>query len=66
MPNKVRSTTSSLLGVLLFNRYPNDIFHSIDADLSNFADDNDLSSVGHTMGEAKALHLSMKQMPLQL
>ena len=45
----------SLLGVLLFNIYLNDIFDSIDADLFNFADDNNLSSVGHTMDEAKAL-----------
>ena len=28
---------------------------SVDADLFNFADDNNLSSVGHTMDEAKAL-----------
>ena len=45
----------SLLGVLLFNIYLNDIFDSIDADLFNFADDNNLSSIGHTMDEAKTL-----------
>ena len=45
----------SLLGVLLFNIYLNDIFDSIDADLFNFVDDNNLSYVGHTMDEAKAL-----------
>ena len=45
----------SLPGVLLFNIYLNDIFDSVDADLFNFADDNTLSSVGHTMDEAKAL-----------
>ena len=53
----------SLLGVLLFNICLNDIFDSIDADLFNFAADNNLSSVGHTMDEAKAL-LSMKQRQL--
>ena len=31
------------------------MFDSIDADLFNFGDDNNLSSVGHTMAEAKAL-----------
>ena len=46
---------ASLLGVLLFNIYLNDIFDSVDADLFNFADDNNLSSVGPTMDEAKAL-----------
>ena len=45
----------SLLGVLLFNIYLNDIFGSIDADLFNFADGNSLSSVGHAMDGAKAL-----------
>ena len=45
----------SLLGVLLFNIYLNDIFDSVDADLFNFADDNNLSSIGPTMDEAKAL-----------
>ena len=45
----------SLLGVLVFNIYLNDIFDSVDADLFNFADDNNLSSVGPTMDEAKAV-----------
>ena len=45
----------SLLGVLLFNIYLNYIFDSVDADLFNFADDNNLSSVGPTMNEAKPL-----------
>ena len=45
----------SLLGVLWFNIYLNDIFDSVDADLFNFADDNNVSSVGPTMDEAKAL-----------
>ena len=36
----------SLLGVLLFNIYLNDIFDSVDADLFNFADDNNFSSAG--------------------
>ena len=45
----------SLLGVLLFNIYLNDMFDSIDVDLFTFADDNNLSPVGHTMDEAKAL-----------
>ena len=48
----------SLLGVLLFNIYLNDIFDSVDADLFNFADDNNLSSVGPTMDEAKALPIN--------
>ena len=39
----------SLLGVLLFKIYLNDISHSTDADLFNFADDDSLSSVGYTM-----------------
>ena len=44
-----------LLGVSLFNIYLNDMFDSgIDADLFNFADDNNLSSIGHTMDQAKA------------
>ena len=45
----------SLLGVLLFNIYLNDMFDSIDADLFSFSDDNNLSSVGHAMDETKAL-----------
>ena len=45
----------SLLGVSLFNIYLNDIFDSVDADLFNFADDNDLLSAGPKMDEAKAL-----------
>ena len=39
----------------MFNIYLNDIFDSVDADLFNFADDNNLSAVGPTMDEAKAL-----------
>ena len=31
------------------------MFDSIDADLFNFVDDNNLSSIGHTMDEAKTL-----------
>ena len=57
---KLRVPPGSLLGVLLFDIYLNDNVDSIDADLFNFADDNNLSSVGHTMDEAKPL-LSMKQ-----
>ena len=45
----------SLLGVSLFNIYLDDMFDSTDADLFNFADDNNLSSVGHTTDETKAL-----------
>ena len=45
---KSRVPQGSLLGVLLFNIYLNDMFDSIDADLFNFAD-------GHTMDEAKGL-----------
>ena len=39
----------------MFNIYLNDIFDSVDADLFNFAVDNNLTSVGPTMDEAKAL-----------
>ena len=53
----------SLLGVLLFNIYLNDTFDSIDTDLLNFAGDNNLSSVGHTMDEAKH-YISIKQRQL--
>ena len=53
----------SLLGASLFNIYLNDIFDSVDADLFNFADDNNLSSVGPTMDEAKH-YLLMKQRQL--
>ena len=42
----------SLLGVLLFNVYLND---SVQADLYNFADDNNLLTVGNTTDEAKAI-----------
>ena len=45
----------SLLGVLIFNIYLNDMFDSIDAHLLNFANDNNLSSVGHTRDEARVL-----------
>ena len=45
----------SLLDVLLFNIYSNDIFDSIDGDLFKFVDDNNLFSIGHTMDEANAL-----------
>ena len=31
------------------------MFGSIDADLFNFVDDNNLSSIGHAMDEAKTL-----------
>ena len=45
----------SLLGVLLFNVYLNDMFDSVQANLYNFADDNNLSTVGNTIDEAKAI-----------
>ena len=45
----------SLSGDLLFNIYLNYMFHSIEAHLFHFANDNYLSSVGHLMVEAKAL-----------
>ena len=47
----------SLLGVLLFNVYQNDMFDSVQADLYNFTDDNNLSTVGDTIDEAKAFSL---------
>ena len=42
------------------------MFNSIDADLFNFADDNNLSSVGHTMDEAKALLINETEAALTL
>ena len=45
----------SLLGVLLFNVYLNDMFDSVQVDLYNFVDDNNLSTVGNTIDEAKAI-----------
>ena len=45
----------SLLGVLLYNVYLNDMFDSVQADFCNFADDNNLSAVGNTINEAKAI-----------
>ena len=54
----------SLLGVLLFNIYLNDIFEPVDADLFNFADDNNLSSVGHTTDDAKALLINKTEAAL--
>ena len=45
----------SLLGVLLFNVYLNDMFDSVQADLYNCADDNNLSTVDNTIDEAKAI-----------
>ena len=44
----------SLLGILLFNVYLNDMFDSVQVDLYNFADDNNLSIVSNTIDEAKA------------
>ena len=44
----------SLLGVLLFNVYLN-VFDSVQVDLYNFADDNNLSIVSNTIDEAKAI-----------
>ena len=45
----------SLLGVLLFNVYLSDMFDSVQADVNNFADDNNLSTVGNTIDEAKTI-----------
>ena len=45
----------SLLGVLLFNVYLNDMFDSVQADLYNVADDNNLSAVSNTIDEAEAV-----------
>ena len=45
----------SLLGVLHFNVYLNDMFDPVQADLYNFADDNNLSTVCNTIDEAKAI-----------
>ena len=41
--------------LLTFNVYLNDVFHSVQVDLCNFADDNNLSTVGNTIDEAKAI-----------
>ena len=54
--NKVKSGVpqGSLLGVTLFNIQFNDIFDIIDqAELYNYADDNNLSAVGQSITEAK-------------
>ena len=54
--NKVKSGVpqGSLLGVILFNIQFNDIFDVIDeAELYNYADDNNLSAVGDSTIEAK-------------
>ena len=63
---QVKSTTrqGSLLHVLLCNIYSNDTFDSIEAELFNFADDNNLLSVGHTMHEAKATLSNEKEVAL--
>ena len=45
----------SLLGVLLFNVYLNDLFDLVQADLYNFADDNNPPTVGNTIDETKAI-----------
>ena len=45
----------SLLGVLLFNVYLNAMFDSVEADLYNSADDDNLSTVSNTIDEAKAI-----------
>ena len=46
----------SLFGVLLlFNVYLNGMFDSVQVGLYNFADDNNLSTVGNTIDEAKAI-----------
>ena len=53
----------SLLDILLFNIYLN-MFDSTDADPLNFEDDNNFSSVGQTMDEAKALLINEIQAAL--
>ena len=45
----------SLLGVFLFNVFLNDMFDSVQADLYNFADDNNLPTFGNTIDEVKAI-----------
>ena len=46
----------SLFGVLLlFNVYLNGMFDSVQVGLYNFANDNNLSTVGNTIDEAKAI-----------
>ena len=45
----------SMLGVLLFNVYLNDMFDLVRADLYNFSDGNNLSTVGSTIDEVKAI-----------
>ena len=44
-----------MLGILLFNVYLNDMFESVQAGIYNFTDDNNLSTVGNTTDEAKAI-----------
>ena len=44
----------SLFGVLRFNVYLNNMFDSVREDFYNFADDNNLSTIGNTIDEAKA------------
>ena len=56
----------SLLGVLLFKDYLNDMFHSVQADLYNFADDNNLSTVGNTIDEAEAILITETEAAINL
>ena len=51
----------SLLGVLLFNVYLNDMFDSVQADLYSFTDDNNLSTIGNTILYASKKNLINQQ-----
>ena len=48
----------SFFDVLLFNVYLNDMFDSVQVDLYNFTDDDNLSTVGNTKDEAKAIPIT--------
>ena len=55
MPSQAGVPQGSLLGVLLLKVYLNDMFDSVQADIYDFADDNNLSTVGNTIDEAKTI-----------
>ena len=48
MPSQSRCAARFFAWSFTFNVYLNDMFDSVQADLYNFADDNNLSTVGNT------------------